>query len=154
MNMFTLCEEVASIPGIQLLLLFRLSAVLSSSLKFQVGFKREYIRIMLFEVFIATDLRILQLIQNLSSIFAYRLHDIMHKLLFISYYLLHNFLYISFNSKQVSLNASPIEDWETAAISQGRSCLFESRIIQQQDFQVQFEFTNEILENIIRDVLD
>ena len=148
--MLTLGQEVTGLTSLLVLCLLLHPMIFPASLKFEISFQRKHRGVVLLKVIVTADLRVLKLIQHFLSVFANRSQNILHELMSVSENLLGDFLNISLYSKQVSLDASPIKDGEAPTVTQGRSWLLDSRIIQEEDFQVEFQLSYQVLEDVIR----
>jgi hypothetical protein len=114
----TFSKEVASLTSFSNLCLFLHSVVLPTSLKLEVSFQGQHGGIVLFEVVVTADLRVLQLVQYFLGVLADGGHYIAHELLFVSQNFLEDFFNVSLNGEEICLDASPIKDREAATVSQ------------------------------------
>jgi hypothetical protein len=117
-DVLTFGKEVASLASFSNLCLLLHSVVLPASLKLEVSFQGQDRGVVLLEVVVAADLRVLQLVQYFLRVLADGGHYIAHELLFVSQNFLEDFFNVSLNGEEICLDASPIKDREAATVSQ------------------------------------
>ena len=118
MDVLTFGKEIASLASFSNLCLLLHSVVFPASLKLEISFQGQDRGVVLLEVVVTTNLRVLKLVQNFLGVLADRGHYIPHELIFVSQNFLENFFNVSLNSEKICLDASPIKDRETATVSQ------------------------------------
>ena len=118
MDVLTFGKEVASLASLSNLCLLLHSMVLPTSLQLEVSFQGQHGGVVLLEVVVTADLRVLQLVQYFLGVLADGGHYIAHELLFVSQHLLEDFLNISLDGEEICLDTSPIKDREAATVSQ------------------------------------
>jgi hypothetical protein len=149
MDVLTFGKEVAGLASFSDLCLLLHPMVLPASLKLKVSFQGQDGGEFLLEVFVTTDLRILQLVQDFLGVLADGRHDIAHELALVCQDLLEDLFHVSLDSEQICLDASPVKDREAATVPQRGCLLFGPGVIHKEHLKVKFEFPNEILEDVI-----